>query len=222
MDLVESERQISQMISFILNEAKDKSEELEARSLEDFNVEKLKSVQASKASIRDEYASKLKQAETAAAIARSTSINAARLKKIEARQQCLVALKQLCESELKKITGGSQQQYAQLQSDLICQGCLKLMEDEVVVKCRKEDEGVTKQAMDLAARKFSEVLSKECGVSKSVRLSLSGSFLPSVCGGGVVLSCCGNTISIDNTLNTRLNLVMDTEIPDIRKLLFKK
>lgn len=221
MDLVESERQISQMIAFILNEAKDKSEELEARSLEDFNVEKLKTVQASKQAIREEFTAKLKKEETASAIRRSTAINAARLKKIEARQQCLMALKQLCESELKKITGTPSSQYAGLQADLICQGCLKLMESEVVIKCRKEDEAVTKQAMDLAAQKFTDIVQKECGVTKTVKLSLSGSFLPSLCGGGVVLSCAGNTISIDNTLNTRLNLVMDTDIPQIRKILFK-
>lgn len=220
MDVVESERQIQQMISFILNEAKDKSEELEARSLEDFNVEKLKAVQAGKTACRTEYTNKIKSAETAAAIERSTNINKARLQKIEARQQCLVKLKALCEGELKKITG-DKAFYTELMANIICQGCLKLMEDAVVIKCRKEDEGVCRSAMEQAARKYSEIIRKECGVTKSVSLSLSAASLPPQCGGGVVLWCNNNTISIDNTLNTRLNLVMDTEVPTIRKVLFK-
>lgn len=223
MDLVESERQIQQMINFILNEAKDKSEELEARSLEDFNVEKLKAVQSGKNSIRTDLQQKLKTAETGAAIGRSTAINKARLQKIEARQQCLGSLKQFCESELKRIASGSDKAaYTELLANLICQGCLKLMEDSVVVKCRKEDENLMRGALDSAARKYAEAIRSQCGgVTKTVSLSLSSSFLPSLCGGGVVLTCAGNTISIDNTLNTRLNLVMDTEIPKIRKILFK-
>lgn len=219
MDVIESERQIQQMINFILNEAKDKSEELEARSLEDFNVEKLKAVQVQKSALREDYKNQLKQQETDSAIARSTAINKARLEKIEARQTCLMTLKQTCEGELKKTTE-QKQPYIELLTGLITQGCLKLMEEVVVLKCRKEDEDVVKTAMGAASKKYSEILKKECGVDKKVALSLGGT-LPTGCGGGVVLTCAGNTISIDNTLNTRLNLVMNLEIPAIRKLLFK-
>lgn len=55
--------QIQQMVKFILNEAKDKAQEIEARALEDFNIEKLKLVQQMKDKIRQEFEKKAKKLE---------------------------------------------------------------------------------------------------------------------------------------------------------------
>lgn len=55
--------QIQQMVKFILNEAKDKAQEIEARALEDFNIEKLKLVQQMKDKIRQEFDKKAKKLE---------------------------------------------------------------------------------------------------------------------------------------------------------------
>lgn len=60
-DDAEAQRQIQQMVKFILNEARDKAQEIEARSLEDFNIEKLKLVQQMKDKIRQEYDKKAKK-----------------------------------------------------------------------------------------------------------------------------------------------------------------
>ena len=51
------------MVKFILNEAKDKAQEIEARALEDFNIEKLKLVQQMKDKIRQEFDKKAKKLE---------------------------------------------------------------------------------------------------------------------------------------------------------------
>lgn len=48
-----AQKQITQMVNFILNEAKDKASEIEARALEDFNIEKLKLVQQMKEKVSD-------------------------------------------------------------------------------------------------------------------------------------------------------------------------
>lgn len=220
MDLVESERQITQMISFILNEAKDKSEELESRAIEEFNVEKLKLVQSQKKTIRDEFTFKLKQAETQSAISRSTAINNARLKKSEARHECLMKLKGLCTQEMTRVIN-EKTRYTELLANLICQGALKLLEDQVVIKCCKDDEAQVKQACDMAAANYNKIIKGECKVDKRVSFQISKSGnLPKSCGGGIVLTTSDGKISIDNTLATRLSLVMDTEIPIIRKTLF--
>ncbi|CAD7966840.1 unnamed protein product [Amoebophrya sp. A25] len=221
MDDAQSVRQIQQMINFILNEAKDKAEEIDAKTLEEFNVEKLKYVQAQKEKIRSELGEKKKKQETALAIARSAAINRARLQQVEARQQALVALKAECEASLSAVSR-DRSKYAGLCADLIVQGCLKLMEDQVTVKCRKEDEQTVKSCLDAAARKYADIIKRETGVAKMVRLDMSPASLPSSCGGGVVLSCSGNSISIDNTLFTRLGLVMDNDLPNLRKMLFPK
>merc|ERR1719469_89355 len=87
--LADSEAQISSMTQFILNEAKDKAEEISAKALQEFNVEKLKVVNATKEKIRQGYDRKSKQVDTQNAIARSTAINRSRLEKIKARQDMI-------------------------------------------------------------------------------------------------------------------------------------
>merc|ERR1712050_806464 len=81
--------QIWQMKLFIMNEAKDKAEEINARALQDFGVEKLKFLNEEKEKIRKEYDRKLKQMDTQKAIARSSAINRSRLEKIKCRQEVI-------------------------------------------------------------------------------------------------------------------------------------
>merc|ERR1719235_2340156 len=104
MDDKEAERQIQQMVNFILNEAKDKAEEIEAKALEDFNIEKLKLVQQMKDKIRQEHVRKSKQVETQRAIARSTAINQSRLQKIAARNEMLGKVKDDVSGSLGAVT----------------------------------------------------------------------------------------------------------------------
>jgi vacuolar-type H+-ATPase subunit E/Vma4 len=53
MDDESSQRQIQQMVGFILNEAKDKAEEIDSKTLEEFNIERLKQAQQMKEKIRN-------------------------------------------------------------------------------------------------------------------------------------------------------------------------
>merc|ERR1719414_809372 len=85
----ETQSQIVQMTQFILNEAKDRAEEITSKALQEFTIEKLKVVNSTKEKICQEYARKAKQIETQQAIARSTAINKSRLEKIKARQDMI-------------------------------------------------------------------------------------------------------------------------------------
>merc|ERR1719453_2667111 len=227
MDDKEAERQIQQMVNFILNEAKDKAEEIEAKALEDFNIEKLKLVQQMKDKIRQEYVRKAKQVETQCAIARSTAINKSRLEKIKARQE---VLGQVQEDVTGKLLAElrSEGKHKKLITDLITQGLLMLLEDDVEIQCREVDVKLVQGCLSDAAAKYSQLIKTQTGVSKSVRLSLSRSYLPGPpgsgagksCIGGVVLSCSNGLIKVNNTLDERLKLTMELDKPSIRGLLF--
>merc|ERR1711904_202589 len=141
MDDKEAERQIQQMVNFILNEAKDKAEEIEAKALEDFNIEKLKLVQQQKDKIRQDYVRKAKQVETQCAIARSTAINRSRLEKIKARQEVLGKVQEDVTAKLLAELR-SEPKHKKLITDLITQGLLVLLEDDVVVQCRDFDKSM--------------------------------------------------------------------------------
>lgn len=209
------------MVNFILNEARDKAEEIEAKTLQDFNLESLKFQQQEKEKIRNEFSKKKKTAETQRAIARSTAINKARLMKIEARQDLLQQLNEECRKGLANQVKQAQD-YQKLLTDLIAQGALKLMEDSVTVRCRKEDVSLVQMAARAAGDRFSEAVKKETGVVKKVTIQVDTStYLNSDLLGGVVLLCADNSIKVDNTLDTRLALELQNDLPALRKMLFQ-
>jgi len=220
--------QIQQMVNFILNEAKDKAEEIEAKALEDFNIEKLKLVQQMKDKIRQEYVRKAKQVETQCAIARSTAINRSRLEKIKARQEVLGKVQQDVTSKLL-VEIKSEAKHKKLITDLIVQGLLMLLEDDVTVQCRQCDASMVQGCLADAAAKYADVIRQQVGVSKTVKLTIDrteslppapGGGAGKSCIGGVVLSCSGGAIKVNNTLDERLKLTMELDKPAIRSILF--
>lgn len=230
MQDAEAQRQIHQMVNFILNEARDKAQEIEAKAIEDFNIEKLKLVQQMKNKVRQEYQQKAKQMETQRAIARSTAINKARLKKIGARNVAVEKTVSAAGEQLAK-TSSNASQYKALCVDLITEGLLRLLEEKVYVRCRREDEQVIRDCLPLASKKYSSIISKEANASREVKVTIDAeNYLspgPSsqnpgaeACLGGVVITTANRKIVIDNTLDARLQCVVKDCLPAIRQLLF--
>ena len=220
MEDKDAQRQIQQMVNFILNEAKDKAEEIDAKAMEDFNIEKLKLIQQMKDKVRKEFALKAKKIETQRAISRSTAINKSRLRTIEERNTLLMQSVDMVRKSLSDVVK-KQDQYKKIVTDLIVQGALMLLEPEVTVVCRKEDTALVKSVLDDAQKKFaSEVKAQTNGVAKSVKLVVDESRPLVGKIGGVVLQTEGGAIRVDNTLDTRLDLLVEKDKPTIRKILF--
>jgi len=224
----QNQNQILQMTQFILNEAKDKAEEISAKALQEFSVEKLKVVISTK-EIRHEYERKSKQVDTQNAIARSTAINRSRLEKIKARQDVIGLInndaKGVLQTQLK-----DQKALGQFITQLIVQGLLMLLENKVQDRCRACDDAVVEKCLAAATAEYAKIVLAETGATKACRLSLDKSVkLPSApagqhgpsCLGGVVLACQAGKITIDNTIDSRLGLVLEQAKPTIRQLLFR-
>eukprot|EP00382_Lankesteria_abbotti_P003917 CAMPEP_0113849244 /NCGR_PEP_ID=MMETSP0372-20130328/2997_1 /TAXON_ID=340204 /ORGANISM="Lankesteria abbotti" /LENGTH=232 /DNA_ID=CAMNT_0000818961 /DNA_START=48 /DNA_END=746 /DNA_ORIENTATION=+ /assembly_acc=CAM_ASM_000359 len=229
MDEVEAQRQIQQMVNFILNESRDKAQEIEAKSLEDFNIEKLKIVQQMKDKARQEYQRKAKQLETQRAIAQSTAINKARLKKIAARQKVVEEVTAAAGKQMTSVSANANS-YKILLTDLLVQGLLALLEDEVYIRMREEDKIHSASVMELASEKYTKIIQATVGVKKTVKVHLDKQrVLPPgpksasggrTCLGGVIVTNLNRKIVVDNTLDARLDLVVTDCLPDIRKMLF--
>merc|ERR1712060_66980 len=101
-------------------------------------------------------------------------------------------------------------------------GLLMLLEDEVVVRCREADKAVVKACLQAASTEYSQVIKTQTGADKKCNLVIAEKdFLAgSSCLGGVVLACQNGKITIDNTIDLRLKLVMEQDKPAIRRLLF--
>eukprot|EP00929_Paragymnodinium_shiwhaense_P037464 TRINITY_DN1995_c0_g1_i1.p1 TRINITY_DN1995_c0_g1~~TRINITY_DN1995_c0_g1_i1.p1 ORF type:complete len:233 (-),score=85.56 TRINITY_DN1995_c0_g1_i1:287-985(-) len=225
----ETQSQIMQMSQFILSEAKDKAEEITTKALQEFSVEKQRLVNQMKEKTVAEYERKGKQIETQLAIARSTAINKSRLEKIKTRQEVLKKLSDDTQAFLVQELR-SEAKAKPFITKLIVQGALMLLEDTVMVRCRACDEALVAGCLADAAAQYAQVVKSETGATKAVALTLdkvnklppapgAASHGPT-CLGGVVLACQNNTITIDNTIDSRLALVMDQAKPTIRQLLF--
>merc|ERR1719189_1788500 len=113
-------------------------------------------------------------------------------------------------------------------TNLITQGLLMLLEKDVKVRCRKEDVAKVQAALKGAEAAYSKVIKAETGKDLTVNLSVDSENLPPApssgegasCLGGVVLICANGKITIDNTIDSRLALVMEQAKPKIRNLLF--
>jgi len=227
----ETQNQIVQMTQFILNEAKDKAEEIDTKALQEFSVEKLKIVNSTKEKIQQDYVRKTKVLDTQAAIARSTAINRSRLEKIKSRQDMLGKLSD--DSKLQLVQQlKSEATLKSFITKLIVQGTLMLLEDEVQIRCRATDDAIVTACLDAASKEYTKIIKTETGANKAVKLSLDKDVkLPPApssaahgksCLGGVALACQNGTITIDNTIDSRLGLVLEQAKPTIRQLLFSK
>lgn len=226
----ETKSQIHQMTQFILNEAKDKAEEISTKALQEFSVEKAKVLEETKEKIRQEFQRKGKQEETKAAIANSTAINRSRIEKILARQDKIQKIADISKGQVVDEMKDEKKKTLFV-TNLIVQGLLMLLEDEVEVRCRACDEKLVTSCLDAAAKKYAEVVKTEANLTKTCKVTLGseklapapgGEGVGPTCLGGVVLACQGGAITIDNTIDSRLALIMEQAKPTIRKLLFSK
>jgi len=223
MEAGDAQNQIKQMISFIANEAQEKAKEIEEKGEEEFTIEVHRLITDQQKKIRQGYEKKVKQIETQYAIAKSMAINKQRLEKIKARQDVMLGIAGDVKKRLATEGGG-----ADFITKLIVQGLLMLLEKEVSVRCRREDVGKVQGCLAGAAAQYAQIIKNETGQTMSVKLSIDGQHLPSASGGadgatclgGVMLVCHNGKITVDNTVDARLGLVMEQAKPNIRALLF--
>mmetsp|Transcript_136294 Transcript_136294/g.353365 ORF Transcript_136294/g.353365 Transcript_136294/m.353365 type:complete len:141 (+) Transcript_136294:2-424(+) len=112
---------------------------------------------------------------------------------------------------------------------LVVQGLLMLLESQVTVRCRESDVTLVKGCLQVAQDEYAKLIKAETGATKTCTLEIDTQFLPPApaagkdgpsCLGGVVLACQDGKITIDNTIDVRLRLVMEQAKPAIRGLLF--
>lgn len=209
--------QIEQMVTFIQNEAKEKAADLDARAEEEAAEARTKMINAEKPKIKDELEARKQRMIVDGQIKRSRAVNLQRIEKIKSRQEMLEKIRETCKDSL-----GSSATDEKFLAGLIAEGLLMLLEKEVEVVCRKKDAAVVQKSFAEAQKMYTTTIKKDAEVDVGApQLTLSKQELPESSLGGVILTCGGGAISIDNTLETRLSLTFEQGMKDIRKKLFK-
>ncbi|ORM40486.1 V-type proton ATPase subunit E 1 [Babesia sp. Xinjiang] len=220
-DDVEAQRQIKQMVNFILNEAKDKAEEIESSAVEDFNVQKMTLFQQKK----DEIRAKL-----------TRKINTLKLEKIRAhntasrdiqdqvlRHQCGM-IDSITNEALEKIQAQMSvtSEYERILVLLILKGLMSLACNEVLVRCRKEDTALVKNSISEAKLRFASLTQETLGNKWDLTATIDPKvFLPSD-NLGVIVTTSDGKVECNCTFTSRLEIYCEKLIPEFKAELFKQ
>lgn len=206
------QRQIQHMMAFIEQEASEKAEEIDAKAEEEFNIEKGRLVQEQRIKIMEYYEKKEKQVELDRKIQNSLILNQARLRILKARGEHIRTLLDEARGSLLSVAS-DQARYKDLLAKLIEQALYRIMEVEVVVRCRKEDLELVKQVLDGAVESYTKHSGEKCNAKVDEQ-----TFLPADTCGGIEVSAFGNRIKVSNTLANRLEMVNRQLLPEISAL----
>ncbi|XP_070534328.1 V-type proton ATPase subunit E-like [Ptychodera flava] len=195
------QKQIKHMMAFIDQEANEKAEEIDAKAEEEFNIEKGRLVQQQRVKIMEYYEKKEKNLELQKKIQNSNLLNQARLRVLKAREDHVESLLEEARMRLGTVTKDTIK-YSKLLEGLITQGLFQLLESVVVIQTRRQDTALVESVLPQCI----EAYKKE--TKKSVDVSIDKeNFLDSDISGGVVLLAQRGKIRVENTLESRLELI---------------
>lgn len=208
------QKQIKHMMAFIEQEANEKAEEIDAKAEEEFNIEKGRLVQQQRLKIMEYYEKKEKQVELQKKIQSSNMLNQARLKVLKVRED---HVRNVLDEARKRLAEVPQNEamYSDLLVTLIVQALFQLVEPAVTVRVRQADKGLVEGLLSRAQTSYKEKITKDL----QLKVDTEG-FLPAETCGGVDLIAAKGRIKISNTLESRLELIAQQLLPEIRTALF--
>lgn len=208
------QKQIKHMMGFIEQEANEKAEEIDAKAEEEFNIEKGRLVQQQRLKIMEYYEKKEKQVELQKKIQSSNMLNQARLKVLKIREDHVRNVLDLARKKLGEVTQNNPR-YREILKLLIIQGLFQLTENQVTVRVRQIDVPIIESLVETVQQDYKQQAHKD------VTLKIDqDNFLPANSCGGVELYAARNRIKINNTLESRLELIAQQLVPQIRCALF--
>ncbi|KAI1487301.1 ATPase, V1/A1 complex, subunit E [Biscogniauxia mediterranea] len=207
-------QELRKMTAFIKQEAFEKAREIEIKANEEFSIEKSKLVRQETDAIDAAYAKKFKQATMSQQITRSTVANKTRLRILGARQELL---DDIFDIAAKRLADGAKDpaKYRTILRNLLLEGMYALAEPEVLVRARKADLAIVKEAAAEAETEYK----KEVGKESKVKVDEEEQLAEGISGGVMIVGGQGK-IEINNTFEERLQLLQHSALPAVRKALF--
>ncbi|XP_041983192.1 V-type proton ATPase subunit E [Aricia agestis] len=208
------QKQIKHMMAFIEQEANEKAEEIDAKAEEEFNIEKGRLVQQQRLMIMEYYEKKEKQVELQKKIQSSNMLNQARLKVLKIREDHVRAVLDEARKRLAEVPKDTKL-YSDLLVTLIVQALFQLMEPNVTLRVRQADKALVESLLSQAQNDYKAKIKKDVQLKIDTENFLS----PDTCG-GIELVAARGRIKINNTLESRLELIAQQLLPEIRTALF--
>ncbi|XP_053986202.1 V-type proton ATPase subunit E [Hylaeus volcanicus] len=208
------QKQIKHMMAFIEQEANEKAEEIDAKAEEEFNIEKGRLVQQQRLKIMEYYEKKEKQVELQKKIQSSNMLNQARLKVLKVREDHVRSVLDEARLKLAEISRDSSR-YGGILELLILQGLCQLTEAHATVRVRQVDLPLVESILNAVQDTYKQLTRKDV----LIKIDQDNFLSPDSCG-GVDLYAGRGRIKVSNTLETRLELIAQQLVPEIRSALF--
>ncbi|KAG5490194.1 hypothetical protein JKF63_00313 [Porcisia hertigi] len=206
-------RQIQSMIDFIEREAQEKADELDAAGQEEYDVEKMRLVEAEKTKIRAMAEKKRKQVDVDRRVAHANYSKVQRMRVMEERAK---TMEQLHEKARQKILAkvANPSQYKPMLVSLIHQALLSIRTD-AVIECREEDESEVTREIPALEQWYKKK------VNTTISIQTGKSHLnPAEVWGGVVVRSTDGRVVCNNTLSYRTKTCFEEQLPTVRFHLF--
>uniref|UniRef100_F6SIE4 ATPase H+ transporting V1 subunit E1 n=1 Tax=Monodelphis domestica TaxID=13616 RepID=F6SIE4_MONDO len=208
------QKQIKHMIAFIEQEANEKAEEIDAKAEEEFNIEKGCLVQTQRLKIMEYYEKKEKHIEQQKKIQMSNLMNQARLRVLKARDDLISDLIKEAKERLASIVKDTPK-YQVLLDGLVLQDLYQLLESQMIVHCKKDDLPLVTAAVQKAIPLYKLAAKRDLNVQVDQK-----TFLPTEISGGIEIYNGNGKIKVSNTLESRLDLIAQQMMPEVRVALF--
>lgn len=208
------QKQIKHMMAFIEQEANEKAEEIDAKAEEEFNIEKGRLVQHQRLKIMEYFERKEKQVELQKKIQSSNMLNQARLKALKVREDHVRGVLDEANRDLGEITKNPVQ-YKEVLRKLTLQATLQLLETNVVLRIRQADSSLIDEILPVVIGEYKKLSNKEINIKVD-----TDTYLQPDTSGGIELLAQKGKIKVTNTLESRLDLISQQLIPEIRNALF--
>lgn len=208
------QKQIKHMMAFIEQEANEKAEEIDAKAEEEFNIEKGRLVQQQRLKIMEYYEKKEKQVELQKKIQSSNMLNQARLKVLKVREDHVRSVLDEARRRLGEVTKNPTEYRSVLQK-LIVQALYQTMEAKVILRCRQVDQALVNEILPACMEQYKSNIGKDVIIAVD-----TDNFLPPDTCGGVELIALNGRVKVPNTLESRLELISQQLVPEIRNALF--
>jgi len=142
-------------------------------------------------------------------------LNQSRLSILKARDDYVQSLKEEARKQLTLLTQ-DRQKYQTILFNLITQGLFILLEEEVTIRCRKQDFEMVRTLIPEAVKRY-----KQEFPTRDVKCIIDDkNVLPADLAGGCELYAMYGKIKVSNTIEARLSMIFQQILPEIRRKLF--
>ncbi|KAH8614678.1 putative ATP synthase (E 31 kDa) subunit [Trypanosoma vivax] len=206
------ERHIQSMIDFIERETQEKADELNYSAQEEYDVEKMRLVEAGKVKVRA-TGKKIKQVDVDRCVDRANFSKIQRLRIMEEQSKIVDQLKDNVKKKLLTFVKDTKR-YSELLVKLIHEALLAVRANAVIHLC-KDDESLVKNMLSDLKKWYEDKL----GTPTSITLSkdyLSGE----EAWGGVLVKSEDGHIVCNWTLSSRMRNCLNDQLPTIRYYIF--